>query len=301
MKRTVTALLLGVCALAGCSKKAEIAEDAAAPAASEASAPDVAERVALVKPPAPGAPARPQDIQPAGATAALLAYAYDYAIETPADRLPGLLKRHEQACASAGPLVCQVVGASTRRLGNDEASGRLELRATPAWTERFRGGLDGEAKAVGGKVTSATVETEDLSRAIVDTEATLRAKRTLRDRLENLLATRPGKLDDLMELERQFAQVQGEIDAAESELAVMRTRVQMQKVTLDYRSAGVLAPDNAFRPLAEASHGFLRNVVSGFSVLLTVVSFVLPFAVVIGPLVWLLLRRNRRRAKPQPA
>jgi hypothetical protein len=296
MKRTVTALLLGACLLAGC-KKADVANATyeAAPAAGAA-----ASARSEKAPGKPGAPAKADDA-PARVAAALLAYAYDYAIETPAARLPGLLKRHEQACTAAGPTVCQVVGATTHRMGEDEASGRLELRAAPAWTERFRAGLDSDAKAAGGKVSAARVETEDLSRAIVDTEAALRAKRTLRDRLEGLLANRPGKLEELMELERQVAQVQGEIDAAESELAVMRTRVQMQRVTIEYSSVGVLAPDSAYKPLADASHGFLRHVVGGFSVLVTLASFLLPFALVVGPLAWFIARRNRRRIKTQAA
>ena len=75
-----------------------------------------------------------------------------------------------------------------------------------------------------------------VTRVIVDTEATLRAKRALRDRLQQLLATRPGSLADLLGVERELARVQGEIDSSEPNLASTRTRVAMSAVTIEYAS-----------------------------------------------------------------
>ena len=92
------------------------------------------------------------------------------------------------------------------------------------------------------------MESEDLTRQIVDTEAAVRARTALRDRLQAILATRPGKLSDLLEVEKELARVQGELDATQSELAVMRTRVVTSLLTITYSSgASLMAPRGAMR------------------------------------------------------
>ncbi|MDR3509396.1 MAG: DUF4349 domain-containing protein [Caulobacteraceae bacterium] len=286
------AVLLLLLALPACGKK------------SEAQFQDQAVKVARTVPSpkdaaAPGAPA-----SSAPAAAPLLAYSYDDTLSLPAERIPAVLAHHQQLCANAGPTVCQLVGSNLSRQGRDVAQASLELRATPTFIAQFRGGLDSEAQAAGGRVESANVQTEDLSRSIVDTEAEIRAKTTLRDRLERLLADRPGKLSDVLDAEKELARVQGELDASQSELAVMRTRVETSKLTLTYQAMGVAAPDGITRPLLWAANSFLRNMMIVFAGLLTLASYVLPLVLVIGPLVWWAIRRDRRakasRRDPPP-
>src|SRR5690606_23488191 len=112
------------------------------------------------------------------------------------------------------------------------------------------------------------------------------ARKTLRDRLQDLLASRPGKLQELLEVERELARVQAEIDATESALAVMRTRVATSRLTIDYVSEGVLAPDSAFRPLQEAVHGIAGYFFGGLAAIVVILAVLAPFALVFGPLLW---------------
>lgn len=290
MKRIAVVLSVGLC-VAACQKKAEAAYESVAAEVAAAPAADAS-------PPPSGAK---ESLAPAPVSVPLLAYSYSYQLEAGASRIPGLLKKHEKACVDAGPAVCQVIGSSTRSIGKDEVQASLELRAEPNWLKRFRDGLEGDAKGAGGGLVGAAVESEDLSRAIIDTEAALRAKRALRDRLEGLIASRPGKLQELLEVERELARVQAELDAAESELKVMRTRVATSKLTIEYSSIGVMAPDNAVRPLGEALSGALSNFMRALGALITIVSFTAPFLLVIVPLVWWGLKRRRRKPAKRAA
>jgi hypothetical protein len=152
------------------------------------------------------APASPDAAPPAAAVqAASIAYVYRYGLELPVDRAPELMSRHEQACVSAGPAVCQVIGSQSSRHGRDELTARLEIRATPAFLTAFRARLAGDAETAGGRVAMAATDSEDLTRALVDTEARMRALSTLRDRLQQLLATRSAPLDQLLATERELA------------------------------------------------------------------------------------------------
>lgn len=240
--------------------------------------------------PTPGAASAPAP----AVSAPLLAYRHTVELELPARRVRPLLARHEAACADAGVTVCQVIAVNTEAEGRDRVGATLELRARPDWLRRFRALLEGDAQAAGGRVTGSGTETEDLTRAIVDTEAQLRAKTTLRARLERLLAERPGKLEELLQVEQELTRVQGEIDSGLSNLAVMRTRVNTSALAIRYASAGAPVQDGVFSPLSEAVNGFLHNLVAGVAALVTLVSWLLPFALVLGGLGWVVLKLRRR-------
>ncbi|MGZ8364169.1 MAG: DUF4349 domain-containing protein [Caulobacteraceae bacterium] len=263
-------------------------------AASEAaSAPAASQALAKTSPPA--AQAQP-------VSTPMLAYRYSATLEAPGERLRALMGAHEAACSRAGPALCQVIGAemSSER---GELGGALKLRAQPQWLAKFRAGLDGDARGAGGRVARSGVETEDLTRSIIDTGAQLRAKSALRDRLQAMLESRPGKLADVLAVEQELARVQGEIDAAQSELEVMRGRVQTSEMSVAYQSAGRAISGKAMEPLAKALTGAFSLLVMGFAAMVTIAAFGLPWLLVGGGVYWLWRRRKRRSAaKPsEPA
>jgi hypothetical protein len=253
--------------------------------------------------PAESAPPSPSQGQPATAQGGVtapspilyLAYSYQIGLELPADRLAGVMDAHMQACVAAGPRVCQLI--SSGRSGDPESSmrGSLAVRGEPAWLRSFMGQLHGDAERAGGRVRSQATTTEDLTRAIVDTEAQLRAMTTLRDRLQNLLASRPGKLSDLLEVERELARVQAQIDSNQSNLAVMRTRVAMSELTIGYESAPRAVASDTFEPLTDAFAGFTGILVRGVAMIVTLIAALIPWVLLIGLIVWLVLAWRKRR------
>jgi hypothetical protein len=224
-----------------------------------------------------------------------LAYAYSVGLQLPGPRLSETMERHATACRSAGPRLCQLINAT--RQGDPEAyiSGSVTLRGEPAWLQRFMGGLASDAERAGGKITAQSTSTEDLTRAIVDTEAGLRAKKALRERLQRLLESRPGRLAELLEVERELARVQAEIDATESNLAVMRTRVDMSLLTLNYESSQRPVASDTFKPLVSALANFIGYIVQGIAVIITLIAVLIPWLIVGGLVVWALLWLRRRR------
>jgi hypothetical protein len=260
---------------------------------------------ALAKPQPPGAVAKATS-QPSAPPLSppMLAYSYDFALEAQAGRLAALEALHEAACADAGAAVCQVTRAAVNDAGDSDVQAELELRATPAWVAAFRARLAGDAKRAGGRILSQTSGSEDLSRRIVDTEADIRAKTILRDRLEALLAGHPGKLSDLLELEQELSRVQGEIDTTQSELTVMRGRVATSAVTISYRPPGhvVEGRGGAWAPLGEAFGDFFTILASGLGFMVRAVAVLLPWGLLIGAGLWLFrkpLGAWLRRGKPK--
>lgn len=305
----VLALALAACGQATAPSGAPMAaEEAAAPAPAPVAMADMERGQAQGGANAPtDAAGETTPQQPQGPAPTLyLAYSYQTGLEIPSDRLSVVQDAHVQACQAAGPRVCQLIGST--RSGDPESymEGYVSLRAEPGWLRTFMAGISAQVDAAGGRIVSQTTSTEDLTRAIVDTEARLRAQTALRDRLQQLLQSRPGRLSDLLEVERELARVQGEIDAVQSNLAVMRTRVAMSELTINYRSAPRSVGSDTFEPLRQAFANFLGIVVAGFAAIITIFAGLLPFAIIIVPIVWGVLRWRRARggrffgAKPPP-
>ena len=280
MRSRIALCALAALSLAACSKPEERPREASAADAAAAPAADAAGRADQAPLPSLSIPQ--------------LAYVYRYALAAPPDGVRALMLRHEQACWAAGPAVCQVTGSTLKEDGPDELTGALSLRARPDWLRTFRQALEADTKAAGGRMVSSDTSSDDLSRQIVDTEAALKAKAVLRDRLRETLRTRPGKARDFFEMEQQLAGVQAEIDAGRSELAMMRTRVATSELRIDYRSEGVLAPHGSLAPLGAAADDVVGIFVGVLAVLIRALALLTPVAG-LGALVWWIARGARTR------
>ena len=228
---------------------------------------------------------------PAATTGPMLAYSYQYGLEAPPNQVRALIAKHEHVCVAAGLAACQLTGSSTEQQGKDRVHATLTFRATPAWLAGFKAHLADDAGAAGGRVVKDAVSSEDLSREMIDTEAALKAKTALRDRLQTVLESRPGKTADLVEVETALAKVQGELDATQSEMTAMRQRIATSDVTVEYSSQDVIASDSALAPLSRAITGFVGTVASGLAMMIGLIAFLLPWLVVIGGLWWLFGKR----------
>lgn len=230
-----------------------------------------------------------------------IAYDYNYGFTANDDGVQALVKRHQAICEDAGPAACQIVSRNSN-IYRDSAYANevLELRVSSAWLKAWQAGLDGDMKTAGGKIERYTIASEDLSLEIVDTEARLKTKEALRDRMVEMIRTHSGKISELMEAETQVAEVQADIDAARSALAVMSRRVATVHVTLAYRSESVAASKGTFSPLGEAFNGVVSNIVLVLAGLISVLSFLLPLGLLAAPVIWFVRKWLKGRKKAAP-
>ncbi|MFZ2030651.1 MAG: DUF4349 domain-containing protein, partial [Vitreimonas sp.] len=283
MRLLVTALVLAG-ALTACGQATTTTQSAQAPAdgrvaqggmtserSADAPAPASADEEVATDATRADAPQQPNPISPSAQTM-FLAYSYQMGLEIPSARLASVMDAHVRACQTAGPRLCQLVGANRSGDPDSAMNGTLNVRGEPNWLRTFMGGVSAQVNAAGGRVLSQATSTEDLTRSIVDTQAHLRAQTALRDRLQQLLQSRPGRLSDLLEVERELARVQGEIDSTQSNLAVMRARVDMSELTITYQSAPRSVGSDTFEPLRQAFANFLGIVAGGFAAIIVLIA-----------------------------
>ena len=201
-----------------------------------------------------------------------IAYVYNFGYRIAADRIVDLQRKHADLCEKQGAQTCRILDMQQSGSEGDYASGSLSLAVAAPQARAFGAKLAQLADDDGGKQVSSAISGEDLSKQIVDTEARLRARTLLRDRLMDILARREGKVAELVEAERAVAQVNEEIDQARSWLAEMEGRVAFSRVNISYASGrptggGFISP---IRDALGSIGGILGTVIAALIVLLTV-------------------------------
>ena len=288
MKNTTIAAVLAIAfALSGCSKPAQN---------QNARFTDEMAVAGMIAP----APATASGGATAAATAIAvpqLAYDYDYKFQASADGVESLIKTDQALCDKAGVAACQMISlSSSADRGDNYVNKTLELRVTPAWLKTYQAGLEAGLARVHGRIASQSVTSEDLSLQIVNSEAHIKNKEALRDRLIVIIKTNSGKIEDLVAAETQLSQVQEDIDASQSALAVMQKRVATTHLTLTYQSDAVAASSGTFEPVSDAFKNILRNMMIMFAAIINVLSFLVPLAIIGVPAVWYGLKWRRQQA-----
>jgi len=155
-----------------------------------------------------------------------------------------------------------------------------------------------------GKVIRSQSSSENVGAQIVDTDSRRKTMQASVDRVRALME-RATDIRQVVDLESELSRRQADLEALESQLASLKDSVAMSPVQVSLTTVpGVIAkPAKATGFLAGLQNGWAAFTES-FSVLLTIVGAILPFAVLVAVLgipLWAALRRRRgSRQEPQP-
>lgn len=185
------------------------------------------------------------------------------------------------------------------QLSNDalDASARLVIRV-PA--THFAGLL--ASLAVIGDLRNQTLTTEDVTREYADLETRLGVKEQTVARLRTLLATRTGRLDDVLSVERELARVVTELEQLKGERQYYDNRVATSTIVVSLFEPAVYARAGFWAPVATALRSSVQVLSASVSWGIYAIAFLLPW-VVIATLGWFIFRRTRaarRGVAPQP-
>ncbi|WP_164116583.1 DUF4349 domain-containing protein [Sphingorhabdus sp. Alg239-R122] len=215
-----------------------------------------------------------------------IAYTYEYAYRLGSDEISGVQSRHADLCEKKGPRVCRIINMTKSGGEGDYGTGMLEMQVAAAQARSFGAELSKIVNDEGGDTVNSNVTGEDLSKQIVDTEARLRARTLLRDRLMEVLRSRKGTVAELVQAERGVAQVNEEIDQARSWLAEMKGRVAFSKVTVNYMT-GSPSGGGFIEPIRDGIGSFGAILGTTIGAMITFVAFTLPWLLLIALAVWL--------------
>jgi hypothetical protein len=187
-----------------------------------------------------------------------------------------------------------IVGAVTLSAGDLQARhATIELRIP---SERFDSALGGLAPI--GRVEGVNVTAEDVGEQFADLEARAANARRLEARLIDLLERRTGRLEEMLQVEREVARVREEIERYDGRVRYLRTRAAVSVLTVTLREPQALIGSSpGERPLLDAVGQAWRNLVALLAWLIAASGILLPLAL-LGFLLWRGWARIRRATDP---
>lgn len=209
-----------------------------------------------------------------------IAYSYEYGYRVSATKIPEVQKQHAAYCEKLGSDVCRVI--NLRRSGDEAnyAYAMLHLEVAAPKAKSFGTGLADIVEKAGGYESSTSIEGEDLSKQIIDTEARLRSRELLSQRLTELLRTRSGSVEELVKAERAVTEVNEEIDKARSWLKEMKGRIAFSKIIVNYESNSPGAGSFS-APIRSAWNNVSSMLGSSIGALITISTVTLPWIFII--------------------
>jgi hypothetical protein len=173
---------------------------------------------------------------------------------------------------------------------NQYRSATIEIKL-PA--DRFDAALDGLSPL--GKVEGVNVSTEDVGEEFTDLSARAANAHRLEARLIELIASRTGKLSDVLEIERELARVREEIERMEGRMRYLKSRAAVSTLTLNiHEPAPIVGDQGSWGVLANAARQSWRNFVSLVAATIASLGVLIPVtALLIGTV--LLARKTWRR------
>ena len=173
---------------------------------------------------------------------------------------------------------------------NQVRSATIELKIPSA---RYDDALAGLTPI--GKVESVSSTAEDVGEEFVDVNARVANAHRLEERLVTLLATRTGKLEDVLAVERELARVREEIERYEGRLRFLKTRVATSTLTVTvHERAPLVSASPGENILLNAFKDAWRNFVRFVAGLIAMLGSIIPATVLVA-LLFLAARRVWRK------
>ncbi|GIJ53556.1 DUF4349 domain-containing protein [Virgisporangium aurantiacum] len=216
---------------------------------------------------------------------------------------PANVNEAADAAIAAARTAGGVVGGDNRTSAGDRAEATVTLRVPSA---KFGDVMTSLGKL--GKELNREVKTEDVTEQVVDVQSRVATATASVDRVRALLA-RATTLGEIVSLESEVAKREAELESLKARLNKLTSLTALSTITAQFTRNGPVE-----EPKKEDDSGFLAGFKGGWdsftaslNVLLTVVGALLPWFIMLGVPVLILVVLLRRsaarndRAQPVPA
>ena len=175
------------------------------------------------------------------------------------------------------------VANSSVQAGHDQVrTATLEVKAPAGEFERLVTGLSPL-----GKVEYVNVSAQDVGEEYVDVEARMANDHRLEERLIELLATRTGKLKDVLDVEQELARVREEIERYEGRLRFLRSHAELSTLSITVHEPMPIIDHVAPNPIAVAVRQAWHNFIGLVAFAIASMGVLIPVTAVAGGLWWM--------------
>ncbi len=217
----------------------------------------------------------------ARAEADTLAYEHTVSIEIDKALLPARLREIEAACRAVPSAGCTILDVSLNS-HEDLPNGSIRMRLASDGIESIVALASKE-----GTVVGRTSHAEDLAEPIADTERQLALMNVHRDRLAEFMKSKDLKVEQLIAVSKELADVQSQIDALGTQRATLRRRVDTDLLTIQLSLPPQVYAANQ-SPVTDALRAFGHDVRTAVGMMIRFLAVLIPWLVIILPGLFLL-------------
>jgi hypothetical protein len=124
----------------------------------------------------------------------------------------------------------------------------------------------------------------------VDTDARIKNLTELRDRLRTMLTDKSAKFKDIIDVERELANTQSQLDSMLSMRKILSQETDLVAVNIDFTASQGITEQGFFAPVARALKDAGRVMMESFGAVITFVMSAIPWLLIGIPILWLLRR-----------
>ena len=200
---------------------------------------------------------------------------------------PAIIKVRQMATQLGG-----YVANSSISGGRDQVrSATLELKIPAARYDQAVGGLNSI-----GKVEAVNTSVEDVGEEFVDITARVTNAKRLEERFISLLATRTGRLQDVLAVERELARVREEIERYEGRIRFLKTRAAVSTLSVTvHEPLPLLGQAPGDNPIIGAIKQAWRNFVGFIAWMIASLGILVPVGVLLAGGWYFFLRYQKGR------
>ena len=201
-------------------------------------------------------------------------------IETAPEKMQASFDAATKHCEA---LNCQMLSANfNRETPYSPPSASLSVRVPPRNVAIFLSGL-----AKNGEVMQHGRDSEDKTNQVIDADARITNLTNLRDRLRLMLSDKTAKFKDIIEVERELANTQSELDSMMSMRKILSLETDLVAVNIDFVASQGITEQGFFAPVARAFKNAGSVMMESFGSVITFVMMVIPWLLIGLPAVWL--------------
>jgi hypothetical protein len=217
-----------------------------------------------------------------------LAVTHSFTLRAPSAETEAIQQKHMAECIK---LVCTIVSTSIDRSNQGRINARAAVRIKPESYDAFAAAL----AAPPAQITIHSQSAEDLGLTIIDTEKRLEAKTLFRDRLTAMLRDQSVKTGaELIAIEKELAQTQGDIETIVAQRDSLRTRTETVRVDIFYVGTAGQVGGIDLTPIHQAVSGIGQTFVGSVSWLISTFAAAAPWIPIIWFGWWAVSRTFRR-------
>lgn len=219
----------------------------------------------------------------ASTTKKFIALRHHLQIETSPEKMQASFDAAVKHCEA---LSCQMMSANyNRETPYSPPSASLSLRLPPRNVSIFLSGL-----AKNGAVMQHSRDSEDKTNQVIDAEARITNLTNLRDRLRLMLSDKTAKIKDIIDVERELANTQSELDSITSIRKILALETDLVAVNIDFTAAQGITEQGFFAPVVRALKNAGQVLMESIASVITFLMAAIPWLLIAIPVIWLARR-----------